>query len=89
MSKEQLRTAASHLDRASDAASGDASDRLTDLAGQLETLADRDRGPDHGRLARVQNALSELRGDAGEEITGAIDDAKAAIREYRETVEGV
>jgi hypothetical protein len=40
-------------------------------------------------MARWQNALSEVKADVSGDAADAIDDAKAAISEYRETVEGV
>jgi polyhydroxyalkanoate synthesis regulator phasin len=89
MVREQLQTAASHLAAASEAAADDASERLTDLAEQLENLSTADRGPDHGRMARIQNALSDLKADASAEVVDEIDAAKGAISAYRETVQGV
>jgi len=90
MVREQLQTAATHLTTASEAADDDAaSERLTELAEQLETLSTADRGPDHGRMARIQNALSDLKADASDEVVDEIDAAKDAISAYRETVQGV
>jgi len=89
MTREQLQTAADNLETAAETAGGDAGDRLQDLAGQLETLATRDRGPDHGRLARTQSALGEVGEDVGSDVASAIDDADDAINAYRETIEGV
>jgi hypothetical protein len=90
MTREELQTAAEQLTEAKDATDDvDARERLADLAGQLEDLATADKGPDHGRMARIQNALSELNDEVGAEATTAIDDAKDSISAYRETVEGV
>ena len=90
MVREKLQEAARHLETAGESANSDeASDRLADLAGQLETLATAERGPDHGRMARIQNALSDLKDEVATEVVDDIDAAKDAISAYRETVEGV
>jgi len=89
MTREQLQTAADHLRTAADTADGDATDRLTDLADKLDSLATADRGPDHGTMARMQNTLNEVTGDVDDATVTEIDDAKAAISDYRSTVEGV
>jgi len=90
MVREKLRTAADHLTEASDAAGDEAAgERLTDLAEQLDRLATADRGPDHGRMARIQNALADLEGDVATDATESIAAARDAISAYRETVEGV
>jgi len=88
MTREELRDASETLAAVSDHA-GDAGDRLADLADQLETLATREKGPDHGRLARILNALSEVEEDAPATVADAIDEARERIVAYRETVEGV
>jgi hypothetical protein len=89
MTREALETAASHLRTASDHATDEPGDRLADLAGQLEDLATSDRGVDHGRLARVQNALVDLRETVGAPAADAIDDADDAIDDFRQTLDGV
>jgi len=89
MTRDQLQTAADHLRTAADTADGDATDRLTDLADKLDSLATADRGPDHGTMARMQNTLNEVTGDVDDATVTEIDDAKAAISDYRSTVEGV
>jgi hypothetical protein len=88
MSREALQQAADAARTAAKTAPEDA-DRLEEIAGQIESRAEGDRGPDHGRMARWQNALSEVKADVSGDASDAIDDAKAAISEYRETVEGV
>jgi ABC-type transporter Mla subunit MlaD len=93
MTREQLQRAAESMHTAADAVAHvdeDAAQRLTDLAEQTDGLAEADRGPDHGRLARLLTALDEVKegldkGDAAD----AIDEAKAALTAYRETVDGV
>lgn len=89
MVRDQLQTAAQHLRTATESADGDAAERLTELAEKLDSLATADRGPDHGGMARIQNALNDLKDDVGSEAVSAIDDAKDAISDYRSTVEGV
>ncbi|WP_136716282.1 DUF7553 family protein [Halorientalis salina] len=89
MVREQLQTAAQHLETATDSVDGDAAERLTELAEKLDSLATADRGPDHGSMARIQNALNDLKDDVGSDAVAAIDDAKDAISDYRSTVEGV
>jgi hypothetical protein len=89
MTRQELADAASHLETASESADGDAHDRLVELADQLTTLADRDSDPDHGRLARIQNALGEVQSDVDDDTAATIDDADDAINAFRETLEGV
>ncbi|MFW5935180.1 MAG: DUF7553 family protein [Halolamina sp.] len=90
MPREKLQTASEELRRASTAATDvDRQRRLYDLSDQFATLAAADSGPDHGRLARHLNALTELRDGAGADVTEHVDAAEAAITAYRETVDGV
>jgi hypothetical protein len=91
MTRTELATASDELEAAADATSGDAdaADRLVDLAGQLDTLAERDRAPDHGRLARIENALGELRADLSGTAIEHIEAAEEHITAFRETIEGV
>lgn len=70
-------------------ASGEAAERLEDIAGQLDHLSTADRGPDHGRLARIQTALDEIQADLDDEGAATIDEALEKVVAYRETVEGV
>jgi len=89
MTRQDLADAASHLETASESAGGDSHDRLIELADQLNTLATRDSDPDHGRLARIQNALGEVQSDVDNHTAATIDDANDAINAFRETLEGV
>jgi hypothetical protein len=89
MSREPLQRASEILQRASDAATGDAADRLEDQAAAFAAHAESERGPDHGRLARHENHLHELEDDVDEAVQDLIDDAFDAIHDYRETIEGV
>jgi hypothetical protein len=90
MTREELATASDLLESAAESTDDtDIADRLGDLADQLDTLAERERAPDHGRLARIENALGELREDADEATVATIDDAEDEIVAFRETIEGV
>jgi len=90
MTREELATASDLLESAAESTDdAEIADRLGDLADQLDTLAERERAPDHGRLARIENALGELREDADEATVATIDDAEDEIVAFRETIEGV
>lgn len=90
MSQEWLRTAGEHAERAADRTDDETThERLQGLADQLENLADRPRGPDHGRLDRLLNALGEVEETVDAEAASAIEEARGDITRYRETVEGV
>lgn len=84
-----LRRAGDLLATASDAAAGDDADRLRELATTCASLADRERGPDHGRLARILNALGEVEGGLDDDAREAVAEAREEITAYREGVEGV
>ncbi|WP_415383175.1 hypothetical protein [Halosimplex sp. TS25] len=87
MTRENLATASDTLESAADATTDDdAAERLQSLADQLDSLATRDRDPDHGRLARIENALHDLEDtDVADQVT----DAHESVVAFRETVEGV
>ena len=90
MSREQLRSASEHLAAAADRSTdADRTERLETIAGQLASLADADHGPDHGRMARWENALLEITEDADDEVVDEVTAAHEAIKEYRSGVEGV
>jgi hypothetical protein len=90
MTREELATASDLLESAADATGNDdASDRLGELAGQLERLSTADRGPDHGRLARIQSALNDLEGGDAADVADSIEAADDAINEYRSDLAGV
>jgi hypothetical protein len=86
--RERLATASEALATAAEAGS-DHADRLADLSEQLGTLAERDRHVDHGRLARIQNALDDIQPEVADEAAAKIADADEAITAFRETIEGV
>lgn len=87
MAHERLERASDELDAAADLADGDGRERLATQADHLAELAE--SGADHGRLARHENTLREIKADAGEDVADRIDAAMDAITAYRETIEGV
>lgn len=90
MSREWLRDAGDRLHDAADRADRDeARERLRELGDQLTALADRERGPDHGRLARLLNAIGEVEGKVDDSVAAELDEAREQVVRYRETVEGV
>ncbi len=89
MTHDNLIEAAETLNAAANAATDDARERLESQAAEFETLAEADRGPDHGKLARHEHILTDIADDEGEAVADHIEDALNSIRAYRETVEGV
>lgn len=89
MAHTELIAASDALKAAADHASSDRSTQLTETAETLTTLAEREPGPDHGRLARLEYTLRELKESADEEVVDRIEAAVDHIKEYRKTVEGV
>jgi hypothetical protein len=90
MGREKLKHASELLASAASQTDDEgSSDRLTDLAGQLERLSEGGRGPDHGRLARFQAALDEIQPDVDDETAATIEEARDELSDYRETLEGV
>jgi hypothetical protein len=87
MTHEQLQRASEELTAAAELADGDEQDRLEQQAEQFGKLAE--TGADHGRLARHENALREIKAATGDEVGDRIDAAMEAITAYRETIEGV
>ncbi|GAA0294476.1 DUF7553 family protein [Halarchaeum salinum] len=88
---EELRNASETLAAAADDCDDDdLRDRLATQADALGSLAEQERGPDHGRLARHTHALQDIASDTDDEgVTAAVDDALDSVRSYRETVSGV
>lgn len=90
MAREELADASEVLESAAtDTGSDAARERLADLAAQLERLSTADRGPDHGRLARIQSALDDLEGGDGSDVAAQLSAADDHINEYRSDLEGV
>jgi len=90
MTIEELDAASRRLEAAGKAADDDdVSERLARVAQKLAAWADRENGPDHGQLARIENRLHSLKEDAGASLAEDIDAAHDLVREYRSGVEGV
>lgn len=90
MAREDLESAAETLEAAAEMATDeDVRSGLTTHAEAYRTLAARERGPDHGRLARHERGLADLQADASEDVAERIERALADVRAYRETVDGV
>ncbi|WP_435181699.1 DUF7553 family protein [Halorussus sp. AFM4] len=88
--RAQLRTAADDLDELAESVpDSDVADRLDGLADRLRSMADANRGPDHGSLDRLMHNLREVRGELDGEEAETVDAALGDVRDYRETVEGV
>jgi hypothetical protein len=87
MAHEKLQRASEELRAAAELADGEERERLERQADQFTGLAE--RGTDHGRLARHENALREIRAATGDDAGEHIDAAADAITAYRETLEGV
>jgi len=86
MTREELRAASETLEAAADSLDDDHGGRARRQAESLADLAERERGPDHGRLARIDRILTELIDATGNE---QVEAAREHVRTYRETVEGV
>jgi hypothetical protein len=89
MPRAELAEAAEILERAAADADGEAAEALRSQAEQLNALAERDRGPDHGRLDRHQQALRDVKADVDDAVANRIDEANDLIVTYRETLPGV
>ena len=89
MVRDELQSASEKLAEASVAADGEVAETLDDQSEQLERLATRDRGADHGRLARHETVLGEIRETNAGEVADLVEAALADMRSYREGVEGV
>lgn len=87
MTVSELERASDELAAAAELTDGDARERLETQADNMAELAE--TGADHGRLARHENTLREIRADAGDDVVDRIDAAMDAITAYRETIEGV
>jgi len=90
VTREELAAASNALQQAAIAVDDeDLEARIYDQSQQFAKLATAERGPDHGRLARHENALHELAdltsGEAREQIEAALEHAQT----YREGVEGI
>ena len=90
MTREELATASDLLGSAAESTGNeDYAERLESLSDQLGDLAEAERGPDHGRLARIENALNDLSESTSGDTVETINDAHHHVKEYRSGVEGV
>lgn len=89
MAREELTAASQVLEQAAETADDTGVvERLETQAAELEALAGREQGPDHGGLARHQQKLRDIKEEAPE-TAESIDKANDHINAYRETIEGV
>jgi len=89
MTREQLADASDRLRAAAADAGGDLEARLEEQADRVDDLAEREFGPDHGTLARLETKLGNLAEEAPATIAEEIDAALADVRAFRSTVDGV
>lgn len=90
MSREELTRAADLLYEASDEIGDDTlAERTSGTAEQLERFADAERGPDHGRMARIENTLREIESGTEGDVRETVEEAHEHLSAYRSTVEGV
>lgn len=87
--REHLHEAADLVSEAAESTEGDASERLKRIGDQIESAAQREHGPDHGRLARHLTALDQVRADVDDDTAATIEEARDHLTEFRKTVEGV
>ncbi|MFB6079646.1 MAG: hypothetical protein ABEJ81_01400 [Haloferacaceae archaeon] len=89
MTRDELSEASDLCRRAAEETTGEARERLYEQSNQLAKLADREQGPDHGRLARHMNALDELAAALDGEAADLVERARTLVGEYRQGVAGV
>jgi hypothetical protein len=86
MTRDELVTASEALDQAASDVDAEHRERIEDQSEALMSLAERELGPDQGRLDRHMNILSELYDETGNED---VERALEQVREYRTGVGGV
>ncbi|WP_411964936.1 hypothetical protein [Haloferax sp. YSMS24] len=89
MTRAELQKASELLRDAAARTDSDVQARLTEQADQLATLAERDEGPDHGRLARHMTVLHEIAEGLDDGVSDTVREARTQVLEYRKTVPGV
>jgi hypothetical protein len=90
MANDELQRASDLLREAAEAvADADLEERIYEQSRQLAEQAAAERGPDHGRLARHQNALHEVIDATEGEVADLVERALDSVKEYRSGVEGV
>ena len=86
MTRDELVTASEALDQAATDVEAEHRERIEDQSESLMNLAERELGPDQGRLDRHMNILNELYDETGNED---VEHALEQVREYRTGVSGV
>jgi hypothetical protein len=86
MTRDELVTASEALDQAATDVEAEHRERIEDQSESLMNLAEREPGPDQGRLDRHMNILNELYDATGNED---VERALEQVREYRTGVSGV
>jgi hypothetical protein len=86
MTRDELVTASEALDQAATDVEAEHRERIEDQSESLMNLAERELGPDQGRLDRHMNILNELYDETGNEN---VERALEQVREYRTGVGGV
>ncbi|ADE04835.1 MULTISPECIES: hypothetical protein [Haloferax] len=89
MTRAELERASNLLKDAAEATEGDVQERLYEQSDQLATLATREQGPDHGRLARHMTVLHDLAEDLDGDAAETVREARSEVLEYRKGVPGV
>ena len=90
MTRDELQTASELLREASDAADDEeARERLDEQADEFADLAEADRDPDHGRLARHERVVDDAASGESETVREKVDEAIEHVHAFRETIEGV
>lgn len=89
MSRDELTRAAELLNKASDDMTDALAERASNTADQLERFAEADRGPDHGRIARIENTFREIETGTEGDTRATVEEAHEHLSTYRGTVEGV
>jgi len=90
MSREDLTRAADLLHEASAEMEDEPlAERTSGVAEQLERFANADHGPDHGRIARMENTLREIAADTEGDVRTTVEEAHEHLSAYRSTVQGV
>lgn len=90
MSGNELTKASEQIESAaSETTDDDASERLTELAGQVTDIAEGETEADHGRIARIQAALDELQSSLEDDVAATVDSARDKLSSYRKGLDGV
>lgn len=88
MSADELQHALDELRTARDLADGEAEERISKLVDSVAGAIENDRTVDHGKLARMDRTLAEIAEEGAGETETAVQDARDALRSYREGVPG-